>query len=62
MQRDKILIVFESKTSWWEYYEALNTMQCMFHSYSQPEGAIALKVQSGFIEASYDEYSNDRCS
>ncbi len=33
----------------------INTpMQCMFHSYSKPEGAVALKVQAGLIEVSYD--------
>ncbi len=32
--------------------EALNTlMQCMFYSYSKPEGAVALKVQSGLNAA-----------
>ncbi len=34
--------------------KGLNTMQCMFNSYSKPQGAVMLKVQSGLIEASYD--------
>ncbi len=46
MQRDKIVILFVSKTRRCEHYEALNTpMLCIFHSYSKPEGAVMLRVQ-----------------
>ncbi len=51
----KIVVLFVSKTRRCEHYEKLNTpMQCMFNSYSKPEGAVVLKVQSRLIEVSYD--------
>ncbi len=49
------VILFVSKTWRCEHYEALNThIQCVFHSSSKPEGAVALKDQSGLTEVSYD--------
>ncbi len=41
-------------------------MQCIFHSYSKPEGVLAQKVQNGLLEVKhnniYTEASRYRCS
>ncbi len=41
-------------------------MQCIFHSYSKPEGVLAQKVQNGLLEVKhnniYTKASRYRCS
>ncbi len=45
-----VLDTFYSYPKRCEHHGALNTlMRCMFHSYSKPEGALAQKVQNGFM-------------
>ncbi len=43
-----------------EYYVALNTLvQCVFHSYSKPEGALGQKAKTRLIEViTYDVPGN----